>query len=74
MVLQLSGRFKRCREKRLRTFYMPPERITRYSYVARDVYAFFDMSLGVYLRASSGKNLRVKKLLFGKFKVIVPLL
>ena len=53
---------------------MPPERITRYSYVTRDVYAFFDMSLGVYLRASSGKILRLKKLLTGKFKVIVPLL
>ena len=56
-VLKLSGRFKKSREKRLCTFYMPQERITRVFNMSRDMFTrFCDMLQEVYPRALSGKN------------------
>ena len=53
---------------------MPPERITRFFDMSREMFTrFFGMSREVFQRASSGKKLRVKKLLSGKFQVFVPL-
>ena len=57
-VLKLSGRFKKSCEKRLRTFYMPQERITRVFDMSRDMFTrFCDMLQEVYPRALSGKVL-----------------
>ena len=47
---------------------MPRKRITRFFDMSREMFArFFGMSREVFPRASSGKKLRVKKVLFGKF-------